>query len=69
MINYKPEDEETNLAIFKRAVDLGINFFDTAEVYASGECETFLGRAIKHHKIPRENLVISTKFGNTLHPG
>lgn len=54
MVNYYPEDEEKNLAIVKRAFELGINFFDTAENYGAGKAEEALGRAIKFHNIPRE---------------
>lgn len=36
MINFDPKDEETNIAIVKRAFELGINFFDTAENYGAG---------------------------------
>ena len=32
MINYKPEDEEVNVAIIKTCIDAGVNFFDTAEM-------------------------------------
>lgn len=36
MINYSKEDEGTNVAIVKRALELGVNFFDTAENYGAG---------------------------------
>ena len=64
MINYNIQDEETNLAVVKRAFDLGINFFDTAENYGAGLAEEALGRAFKHHNIPREKLVVTTKLIN-----
>lgn len=44
-----------------RAIDAGINFFDTADVYADGESETLLGTALKRH---RDKVVITTKVGN-----
>ena len=44
-----------------RAIDAGINFFDTADVYADGESEALLGAALKPH---RDQLIISTKVGN-----
>lgn len=44
-----------------RALDAGINFFDTADVYADGESETLLGAALKPH---RDRVVITTKVGN-----
>ena len=39
----------------------GINTFDTANVYSNGESERILGKALKVHNIPRENVVIMTK--------
>jgi len=47
--------------MIKKAWDLGINFFDTAEVYGRGEAEIQLGKALKALGVPREDLVISTK--------
>jgi aryl-alcohol dehydrogenase-like predicted oxidoreductase len=44
-----------------RALDAGVNFFDTADVYADGESETLLGAALKPH---RDRVVITTKVGN-----
>lgn len=41
------------------AIEKGINFFDTADMYSNGEAETILGKAISSHK--RENLIIATK--------
>lgn len=47
-----------------QSVDAGINFFDTADVYAAGLSERITGQAFKNLKIPRENFVIATKvFG------
>ncbi len=43
-----------------RALDAGVNFFDTADVYAAGESETLLGAALKPH---RDRVVIATKVG------
>jgi aryl-alcohol dehydrogenase-like predicted oxidoreductase len=48
-------------ALVGRALDAGVNFFDTADVYADGESETLLGAALKPH---RDRVVISTKCGN-----
>ena len=44
------------------AMDNGVNFFDNAEVYASGQSETVMGDAIKALKWPRLNYIVSTKF-------
>jgi len=55
-------DEEESIPFVKRAIDLGINFFDTADVYSQGESERVLGKAIKPYN--REELIIATKvFG------
>lgn len=62
MINFKPEDEQENIAIIKAAFDAGVNFFDTAEIYENGKAEAQLGRAIKALNLPREQLVITTKI-------
>lgn len=52
-------DDSLTRAIVKRAFDLGVNFFDTADVYNIGKAETSLGLAIKD--IKREQLVIASK--------
>lgn len=52
-----PNDSET---LIRCALDLGINFFDTANVYSGGTSEEYLGRAIKNN-IPRDKVVIATK--------
>ncbi len=56
--------EETSFGIVRVALDLGINFFDTANVYSGGESERILGRALKSFGVKREDVVIATKvFG------
>ncbi|MEL7608648.1 MAG: aldo/keto reductase [Bacillota bacterium] len=52
-----PEESET---IIKHALDLGINFFDTANIYSAGTSEEYLGRAIKNH-IARDKVVLASK--------
>jgi aryl-alcohol dehydrogenase-like predicted oxidoreductase len=52
-----PEESE---AIIKRALDLGINFFDTANTYSGGTSEEYLGRAIRSNTA-RDKVVIATK--------
>lgn len=54
-----PDDAEA-IATIHRAIDLGVTFFDTAEVYGPYENERLLGRAIRGR---RDGLVIATKFG------
>jgi aryl-alcohol dehydrogenase-like predicted oxidoreductase len=56
--------EDTSFGIVRQALDLGINFFDTANVYSGGESEQILGRGLKHFGVKREDVVIATKvFG------
>jgi len=53
-------DEQDSRLIIKRALDLGINFFDTANMYAYGKSEEILGRALQDHA-NRDEVVIATK--------
>ncbi|MFX0087240.1 MAG: aldo/keto reductase [Candidatus Hodarchaeota archaeon] len=55
------KDKESIKTVHK-ALNLGINFFDTADVYGCGHSEKILGQALKDH---REEVIIATKFGNT----
>ena len=61
-----PEDQAR--PFFERAVEAGINFFDTADVYSDGSSEEITGRALKD-LIPREDLVLATKVFNPMRPG
>ena len=45
----------------KTAIDAGVNFIDTADVYSEGDSEGLVGQALKNLKLPREELVIATK--------
>ncbi|MEA2490159.1 MAG: hypothetical protein QOH21_1951, partial [Acidobacteriota bacterium] len=64
--SYGPADEKESLATIDRALDLGITFFDTAEVYGPFHNEELLGRALKGR---RKGLVIATKFGWNIEDG
>jgi len=56
-------------AIVFKALDLGINFFDTAMVYGLGMSEDFLGKALREYNVKRDEIVISTKIpGEYLNP-
>ena len=47
-----------------QAIDAGINFIDTADVYSEGLSEQITGQALKNLKVPRDNVVVATKvFG------
>jgi len=61
-------NEEESRKIIKKALDLGINFFDTANVYSMGTSEEYLGRALKDYA-KREEVVIATKVYNRMHEG
>jgi aryl-alcohol dehydrogenase-like predicted oxidoreductase len=62
-------DEESARPFFKQALDGGINFFDSANVYSAGTSEEFLGRAIKALGADRDELVIATKVHGQMRPG
>jgi 1-deoxyxylulose-5-phosphate synthase len=61
-------DEEKSRPIIRRALELGINFFDTANVYSDGTSEEFLGRAIRDFS-KRDDVVIATKVHGRMRPG
>ena len=54
-------DQAASTGMVKQAFDAGVNFIDTANVYAFGESETLTGNAIKNLGLPRDELVIATK--------
>ncbi len=54
-------EEEEARPFIKRALDAGINFFDTADVYSNGASEEILGRALKRFGVSRETVVVATK--------
>jgi aryl-alcohol dehydrogenase-like predicted oxidoreductase len=53
--------QDAATALVKQAFDAGVNFIDTANVYALGESETLTGQAIKSLGLPRDELVVATK--------
>ena len=59
---HNPDDEAAIITCVKKAHELGVNFFDTAEVYGDGVAETIMGKAIKELDVPREEIVVSTKL-------
>ncbi|MBI5879649.1 MAG: aldo/keto reductase [Chloroflexi bacterium] len=61
-------DEEASKPFVKRALELGINFFDTADVYSLGVSEEVTGRALKEYA-KRDDVVIATKLCNPTGPG
>ncbi|HEV3410654.1 MAG TPA: aldo/keto reductase [Chthoniobacterales bacterium] len=62
---YSGRDEEESIATLHRALELGVTFFDTADMYGPFTNEELLGRVLKPH---REHVVIATKFGIVREP-
>jgi len=58
---YGQADEATNLSVLNAALDIGINFLDTADIYGSGANERLLAKVLKTR---RQEVVLATKFGN-----
>lgn len=61
-------DEQEARPFIKRAIELGINFFDTANVYSDGTSEEIVGRALRDYAI-RDEIVIATKVHGRMHQG
>ncbi|WP_066193389.1 MULTISPECIES: aldo/keto reductase [Gracilibacillus] len=60
-------NEEKSRPVIKKAIDLGINFFDTANIYSMGESEKILGRALKDYA-KRDDIVLATKVYMSMRP-
>jgi aryl-alcohol dehydrogenase-like predicted oxidoreductase len=63
---YGPSDDKVAEALLQRAVEFGIDHFDSSDMYGWGHNEELLGRALKGRP---DNIVIATKFGQTRQPG
>jgi aryl-alcohol dehydrogenase-like predicted oxidoreductase len=62
-------DEETSRPFIRQALELGINFFDTANVYSNGRSEEILGKALRDFGANRDEVVIATKVFFEVGPG
>jgi len=62
---YSGRDERESIATIRHALDRGVTFLDTADMYGNGQNEELVGRAIKGR---REEVVLATKFGNVRGP-
>src|SRR3954467_5019002 len=62
-------DERESIATIHRALELGVTFFDTAEVYGPYTNEELLARALKERPGARDRIVIATKFGFKIEHG
>ena len=56
-LDWGKQDRDTSISTIKTAIDLGINFFDTAEMYGDGEAENVLGSALKKILITKINVI------------
>src|SRR5512136_169791 len=63
-----PTDKPESFAIINRALDGGINFIDTANVYNAGESERIVGKALKENG-KRDSIVLATKANGAMGPG
>jgi aryl-alcohol dehydrogenase (NADP+) len=59
-------NEEDAKPFVKRALDAGINFFDTADVYSIGESERITGKLLRHFGVNRENVIVATKVNGQM---
>jgi aryl-alcohol dehydrogenase-like predicted oxidoreductase len=58
---YGKSDDVASLALLEKAVELGVNFWDTADMYGTGHNEMLISQVLRHH---RDAVFIATKFGN-----
>src|SRR4029079_15158447 len=59
-------EEDQSRPFIRQAIEAGINFFDTADMYSVGKSEEILGRALKEYAPSRDRVVIATKVFNAM---
>src|SRR5580658_6148212 len=62
-------DQQGATALVARALEAGVNFIDTADVYSEGQSEVMLGQALRDLKTPREDVIVATKVRGRTGPG
>jgi aryl-alcohol dehydrogenase-like predicted oxidoreductase len=62
-------DQTASTALVARALEAGVNFFDTANVYSEGQSEILLGQALRDLGVRREDVIIATKVRGRMGPG
>ena len=62
-------DQSGSTALVQRALEAGVNFIDTADVYSEGQSEILLGQALRDLAVPREDVIIATKVRGRTGPG
>ncbi len=60
-MSLRPERRQEGKAAVLRAIDLGINLFDTADIYGQGQSELILGEALREGRVAREGVVVASK--------
>src|SRR5439155_21137612 len=68
-LNIAVVDQSGANKMVARALDTGINFFDTADVYAYGQAETILGKALKKAGVARDKVIVATKVRGAMSEG
>src|SRR5258708_37555814 len=63
---YGPSDDAAGAAFVQQAIELGVDFLDSSDMYGWGQNEELLGRALKGR---RDKVVLASKFGQTQRPG
>ena len=66
---YGPADEAEGVATIHEALDRGVNLIDTGDFYGTGHNELLIGRALREAKVPRDQVLLSVKFGALRAPG